>query len=567
MSDTEANTRTATPVGFPKVDTLETNLTRVNSKANSKSDGAHIEEKVAQDETQYLTGRKLALAHTGFLLAVFCFALDQTIVATALPKLASQFNALDQLTWVVSAYFLTQAGLMLTFGQILVVAPSKWVYLTCIFLFEIGSLICGVAPSMNVLIFGRAFQGVGASGMFISILTILAQITKLETRPILFGSFGGVFALASVVGPLLGGAFTDKVSWRWCFYINLPFGAISVAAVIFFQPSNPPPSNPLYDGKTTLQKWLSLDWVGAVISVAMITALLLPLQWGGVTKAWNDRSVIALFVVFGVLLIAFIAWQFYMGERAMMPLQLFKRRTQVGAGIAMFFMMISFLAATYYLPFFYQAKGRTASQSGIDIIPFMLSAVIASFGSGAFVNVTGHYLSPLIAGPLFAAVGAGLLFTIDEHTRNPVLIGYQILFGFGLGLSFQLPVMAIQAEYADTPNLIPQASSLLTFLQLLGGVVGIAIAGTIFNNQLVKELARFGGTLEPDVLQAVKQSVTVIFTLPADIQTVVVHSYVKALDYTFILSVPTCALASFAAVLVKNWNIKQRGAAGGAVAV
>ncbi|KAG8815924.1 hypothetical protein FRC19_000679 [Serendipita sp. 401] len=454
---------------------------------------------------------------------------------------------------------------MLTFGQILTIAPSKWVYMTTIGLFEIGSLICAVANSMNVLIFGRAFQGIGASGMFISILTILAQITKLETRPILFGSFGGVFALASVVGPLLGGAFTDHVSWRWCFYINLPFGAFSIAAVIFFLPGNPPPPNELYDGKTTLQKWLSLDWIGAFLSVSMITCLLLPLQWGGVTRPWNDKVVIALFAVFGVLFIAFISWEFFKRKGAMMPLALFKRRTQVGAGIAMFFMMMSFLSATYYLPFFYQAKGRTASQSGIDIIPFMLSAVVASFASGAYVNVKGHYLSMLIVGPMIAAVGAGLLFTIDEHTSNPKLIGYQIIFGFGLGIAFQLPVMAIQAEYADTPELIPQASSLLTFLQLLGGVVGIAIAGTIFNNQLVKELAANDtqSVLTPEMLQAVKQSVTVIFQLDPTVRDLVVHSYVKALDYTFIYSVPTSALAGFAAMIVKNWNLKERGAAAG----
>jgi EmrB/QacA subfamily drug resistance transporter len=500
--------------------------------------------------------------------AIFCVALDQTIVATALPKLASQFNALDQLTWVVSAYFLTQAGLMLTFGQILTIAPSKWVYFLCIILFEIGSLICGVAPSMNVLIFGRAFQGVGASGIFISILTILAQITKLEQRPLLFGSFGGVFALASVIGPLLGGAFTDKVSWRWCFYINLPFGAISLAAVVFFVPAHQPPESKLYEGMTSLQKWLAMDWIGAVISVGMITCLLLPLQWGGVTRPWNDKVVIALFCVFGVLLIIFVAWEFFKGERAMLPLFLFKRRTQVGAGAAMFLMMISFLAATYYLPFFYQAKGRTASQSGIDIIPFMLSAVIASFGSGAFVNGTGHYWSIMIVGPLIGAVGAGLLFTIDEYTSSARLIGYQIIFGAGLGVAFQLPVMAIQAEYADEPALIPQASSLLTFLQLLGGVVGIAIAGTVFNNQLVKTLAKYAGDLlTPEMISAVKQSVTVIFQLPAEYQAPVVHSYVKALDYTFILTVPASAFATFAALFIKNWNLKQRGGGMGAGAV
>jgi hypothetical protein len=169
-----------------------------------------------------------------------------------------------------------------------------------------------------------------------------------------------------------------------------------------------------------------------------------------------------------------MSWEFYKGDRAMLPLFLFRRRTQVGAGVSMFFMMISFLAATYYLPFFYQAKGKSAAQSGIQIIPFMLSAVIGSFASGGLVNVTGHYLTMVLVGPLVASVGAGLLFTIDEFTPGAKIIGYQIIFGAGLGVAFQLPIMAIQAEYADEPELIPQASSTLTFFQLLGGVIGIA---------------------------------------------------------------------------------------------
>ncbi|KAG8810908.1 hypothetical protein FRC17_002709 [Serendipita sp. 399] len=565
------------------------NLTRVNSTSDTNNELKKDDQQVrvsekneegtinesskdqnkavpAGDESMLLTGKKLVLAHIGFLLAIFCVALDQTIVATALPKLASQFNALDQLTWVVSAYFLTQAGLMLTFGQILTIAYSKWVYFTCIIVFEIGSLICGVAPTMNVLIFGRAFQGIGASGMFVSILTILSQITRLEQRPLLFGSFGGVFALASVIGPLLGGVLTDHSTWRWCFYINLPFGAISVAAVLLFQPTNPPPPNPLYGPEvTTKQKWLSLDWVGAVLSVGTITCLLFPLQWGGISRPWNDKVVIALFATFAVLLVLFLGWEKYKGPRAMMPLSLIfqlKRTTLLGGGLMLFFMMVAFLGATYYLPLFYQSKGRTASQSGIDIIPFMISAVLFGFISGGIVNATGHYLTMMIIGPLIGAVGAGLLFTVNENTANAKIIGYQILFGSGVGMAFQLPVMATQAEYADEPELIPQASSLLTFLQLLGGVVGIAIAGTVFNNQLSKELGFYvaRGDILPMIADAVKRSVTAIFMIQdPDKKQLVIHSYVRALDYTFLLSVPACVLTSVAVSLVKNWNLKKRG--------
>jgi MFS family permease len=186
---------------------------------------------------------------------------------------------------------------MLTFGQFLTIANTKYLYLIAITVFELGSLICGVSPNINVLIFGRAVQGVGASGIFISVLTVIGQVTRLEDRPILFGSFGGVFAFASVVGPLLGGAFTDNVTWRWCFYINLPFGAISIAAVAIWLPANPPVESQLHKGMTQWQKWRSLDWLGSVLSLGTIVPLLLALQWGGQTKPWDDRAVIACFAV------------------------------------------------------------------------------------------------------------------------------------------------------------------------------------------------------------------------------------------------------------------------------
>lgn len=222
---------------------------------------------------------------------------------------------------------------MLTYGQFLAIAPTKWVYLAAVILFEIGSLFCAVAPNMEFLIFGRAFAGVGAAGIFVSVLSIIAQVTRLEQRPALFGTFGAVFALSSVVGPLLGGAFTDHVSWRWCFYINLPFGAITVITIVLLTPNRPPMGGAEYEGKTALQKWLGLDWIGSVLALGMVTALLLPLQWGGNQRPWNDKVVIALFCVFGVLCPAFVYWEWRLGSRAIMRTAMFRRRTQVGTCI------------------------------------------------------------------------------------------------------------------------------------------------------------------------------------------------------------------------------------------
>lgn len=251
-----------------------------------------------------------------------------------------------------------------------------------------------------------------------------------------------------------------------------------------------------------------------------------------------------------------------MGSRAMMPLRMFRHRTQVGASGEAFFLMFIFISATYYLPFFYQSKGRTPTQSGIDIIAFILSAVVGTTSSGAIINRTGRYWPFLFLGPLVAAPAGGLLFTIDVSTPNAKLIGYQILLGLGTGVAFQNTIIAIQAEYANDPATIPQATSLVTFLQLVGGTVGIAIAGTVFGTRLQSNLAQYAGVIPPETLEAVRQSVSVIFTLPKDLQVPVVAAYVAALDYTFIIVVPAAGLASFFALLIRNWNLKERGGPG-----
>ncbi|KAG8757315.1 hypothetical protein FRC14_002163 [Serendipita sp. 396] len=346
----------------------------IKEKGGAEEERTEAVEAKDTDEDRYITGFRLFLVFVGLLLSIFLVALDQTIIATALPVIASKFNSLSELTWVVSVYFFTQTGLVLTFGQLLTIVDSKLLYLFVIATFEIGSLFCAVAWNMPFLIFGRAIAGVGAAGIFISILTIISRVTRLEDRPILFGAFGAVFAVSSVAGPLMGGAFTDHLSWRWCFYINLPFGAVSILAVIVFLKSQPTIEIPGNEGKTKLQKWIGVDWVGTGLCLAMIMPLLLALQWGGNSRPWNDKVVIALFCVFGVVLPAFVYWELRLGSRAIMPMWLYKRKSQIGCSATSFFVMMNLIVGTYYLPFYYQAsRGRTPTQSGIDILPFMLT--------------------------------------------------------------------------------------------------------------------------------------------------------------------------------------------------
>jgi len=349
------------------------------------------------------------------------------------------------------------------------------------------------------------------------------------------------------------------VSWRWCFYINLPIGALSVFVIVLFLKAEYTPLNRSDNLEFNVwQRWLRLDWAGTFMCLGIVTSLLLPLQWGGNTKAWNDRVVIALFCVFGVVLIAFILLEWKLGKRAILPLHMFRRRTQIGCCLTSFFVMMMLLVGIYYLPLFYQAKGRSATKSGIDILPFMLSVVVGAGTSGGVIAATGRYWYWLLLSPLVASIGAGLLFTMDRTTAQSRLFGYQILYGIGIGGALQNSFIAIQAEYNSEEHMIPQSSSMVQFTQLIGGIVGIAVAGSIFANQLVKELAKFAPNLPPDVVHGVRQSVTYIFTLPLNERDPVISAYSRSLGYAWLLSVPCGIFASLSSFfLIRNYNIRK----------
>ncbi|KAJ6585699.1 major facilitator superfamily domain-containing protein [Mycena capillaripes] len=510
---------------------------------------------------EIVTGKKLAIIFGAMLLSVLLIALDETILATALPRIASDFQSFTLQGWISTSFVLAHTVFLLVYGQILRIFCAKWVMVTAIIIFEVGSLVCGVAQNVDQLIVGRTVSGAGAAGIFISSIQIISQVTRLEDRPMLFAMAGAVFGVSSIIGPLVGGALTDHVTWRWCFFINLPVGGVSVAAVIFLLKAAPP-----LGSDPTKRSWpdimgqvVRMDFFGAVLVGASITLLVAALQWGGNTKPWNDKAVIICFVLSGILAIAFIVWEIHLGEGEMTPTAVLHSWSIYGILAYCFltrFAILVFSYASAYIPIFYQAvRHHSATKSGIDILPFMLAQVLTIIGAGQIVGRMGYYWHFLVGGPLFLAVGSGLLYTVNAASSSAKIAGFQILVGIGTGMGVQNTLLAIQAEFKDKPSLLGQASSMATFAQFLGGTLGLGIAEPVLASELAKYLRSFAPDANATI---VTQTPTAIYTdLPVALIPGVVRAYTDSLRLVFVLGVPVAGLALLSAMFIHNIRIEK----------
>ncbi|KAJ7732686.1 ABC transporter [Mycena metata] len=501
-----------------------------------------------------LTGKKLVAVFSALMLSTFVITLDQTILATALPRIASDFDAFSLQGWVSSSYVLAQSAFLLFYGQILRIFPAKWVLVSAVAIFEIGSLLCALSQSIGQLIAGRTISGAGAGGLLIAMIQAFTQATRLEDRPKFFAVFGVVFALSSVLGPLIGGSITDHTTWN--FWLSLPLGGASICGVLLLLKAAPPlGSDPTQrSASARFRQTLRLDFVGAGLAGGAVVNLILALQWGGNTKPWNDKDVIICFVLSAVVGAVFIAWSIYLGDRAMMPTSIFKSHSVYAILLYTFLNRFSYLTYIYYIPIFYQAaRAHSATKAGIDLLPFMLSLVLAGVVAGGFVGRTGYYWPVLVIAPCFLALGSGLLYTLDASTSSAKLVGFQILAGVGIGMGFQNGGVAIQVEFDDEKKLLAQAMATAQFAQLLGGTIGLGVAEPILASLLAKNLQKF----TPDApVSVVEDSPTAIYSvLPKEFIPGVVHSYTSALKVVFLVGVPAAGIALMATLFIKNIRI------------
>ncbi|KAG0649221.1 Roquefortine meleagrin synthesis T, partial [Hyphodiscus hymeniophilus] len=486
-------------------------------------------------EHAYPPTAKVLLVMACLFLVLFLVALDRLIIGVAIPSITNDFNSLGDVGWYGSSYLLTSCAFMLLLGKVYTFANPKWIYIGSLIVFEIGSAICGAAPNSTALIVGRAIAGLGNAGLFQGAVIIIVYIVPLHKRPQYMGVLGMVFGVASAVGPLLGGAFTDGPGWRWCFY-NIPVEMLE--------------RNPT----TWKEKITQMDPIGTFFFLPSIVCLLLALQWGGVTYNWSNARIIVLLILAGILLIGFVIVQKWKGDNATVPGRIFMNRSVIAGFWFSFCMGGAMQTLFYFLPIWFQAiKHASAVKSGIMSLPFVLALVIMSISAGILTKKIGYYTPWMIISSVLTPIGAGLITTFTPHTGHSAWIGYQVIFGFGVGLGNQQPSVAAQTVLSRKDVSI--GAALMMFSQTLGGAVFISVANNLFDSRLSQNLADIPGLVIGSVASIGATDLRKL--VPANLLPQVLVGYNDALRATFYLVTALACCTVFGAAAMEWKSVKE----------
>ena len=420
--------------------------------------------------------RSRVVAMMGALLAILLAALDQTIVATAIPRIVEEFQGLEHLSWVFSAYMLAQTVTIPLYGKLSDIYGRRSFYLAGIVIFLIGSALSGQSQSMAQLIAFRAFQGIGAGAIMVNSIALIGDLFTPVERGRWQGLIGGVFGIASIMGPLVGGWLTDNFSWRWIFYINLPLGALAIAVIALALPK----IKPEVSSRT-------IDYLGAATLAVGLAALILAFVWGGSEYPWASRQIAGLFITAFAFLLAFAIAERRAVE-PILPLELFKDRAMSVCTSVTFLTSFGIFGTIAFISLFAQSViGFSATNSGLVLTPMMLGMVVSSGVAGQFISRTGRYKAMAIGGMVFAIAGMYLFTGLSVNTSKTELIVNMIVLGVGLGVSFPIYTIVIQSAF-DRSKLGVVTAAVQLF-RSVGGTVGIAIMGSLMNNALAQRLA------------------------------------------------------------------------------
>jgi EmrB/QacA subfamily drug resistance transporter len=481
----------------------------------------------------------LRLVFAGLLLVMFLAALDQTIVATALPTIVGDLGGLNHISWVVTAYLLAQTVVTPLYGKLGDLYGRKIVLQAALLIFLLGSALCGQSRSLDELIAFRALQGLGGGGLMVSAQAAIGDVVPPRERGRYTGLFGAVFGLASVAGPLLGGFLTSSLSWRWIFYVNLPLG---VVALFVLAATLPAASERVHH---------TIDYLGTALLGAGLSAIVLAASLGGTSYAWGSDTIVGLWIAGVVLVAAFLVCERHAREPVLPPRLLSNRVFAVTSAVG-FVVGFALFGAVTYLPLFLQVvKGASPTGSGLQLVPLMGGLLVTSIASGQVITRTGRYRAFPIAGTAVVALGLYLLSTMDATSSVGVIFVFMFVLGLGLGMVMQVLVLAVQnaVDYAD----LGVATSGATLFRSIGGSLGTATLGAIFSNRLHSELASVlpagtaaragtGGEVNP------KQ----IARLPPELHAGYLHAFTSSLSSVF-LAASAFAVAGF----VLSWFIRE----------
>ncbi|MFG3031794.1 DHA2 family efflux MFS transporter permease subunit [Streptomyces sp. NPDC048253] len=496
--------------------------------------------RAADPRAEHVSGNVL-VSIGALLLGMLLAALDQTIVSTALPTIVSELGGMEHLSWVVTAYLLASTAATPLWGKLGDQYGRKRLFQTAIVIFLIGSALCGMAQNMPQLIAFRALQGLGGGGLMVLSMAIVGDLVPPRDRGRYQGLFGAVFGATSVLGPLLGGVFTEHLSWRWVFYVNLPVGvvALAVIATVLHIPR-----------KSTKHV---IDYLGTFLIAAVATCLVLVASLGGTTWDWASPQIVGLAVLGVLLAVAFVAVERRAAE-PVLPLKLFRIRTFTLSAVISFIVGFAMFGAMTYLPTFLQVvQGVSPTLSGVHMLPMVAGLLLASTASGQIVSRTGRWKVFPVAGTGVTTLGLLLLHRLDEHSSTGAMSACFFVFGLGLGLVMQVLVLIVQnaVGYED----LGVATSGATFFRSIGASFGVAIFGTIFSGRLGDKLTdAFEGVRLPSgvSVDGLESDPRGIAELPSDLRPQALDAYASAITDVFLYAAPV-ALVGF----VLAWFLKE----------